>query len=49
INELAYKVLLGRPFDVITESMVKNKKDRSQLLMLTDLNSGERCVMHMHE
>ena len=49
IERVAYKVLLGRPFDTITESEVKNSKDGSQLLTLTDLNTGERCVMHTHE
>ena len=41
---VAYKVLLGRPFDTITESKVKNAKDDGQSLMLTDPNTGERCV-----
>lgn len=45
----AYKVLLGRPFDVITESLVKNEADGSQLLTLTDPDSGKRCVMGTHE
>ena len=45
----AYKVLLGRPFDIITESVVKNEKDGSQTLTLTDQNTGERCVMHTYE
>jgi len=45
----AYKVLLGRPFDVITESLVKNDKDGSQALTLTDQNTGVHCVMHTHE
>jgi hypothetical protein len=49
IENVAYKVLLGRPFDTITESEVKNSKDGSQSLTLTDLNTGERCVMHTHE
>jgi hypothetical protein len=49
IENAAYKVLLGRPFDTITESEVKNSKDGSQSLTLTDLNTGERCVMHTHE
>jgi len=48
INKVAYKVLLGRPFDTITESEIKNSKDGSQSLTLTDLNTGERCVMHTH-
>ena len=45
----AYKVLLGQPFDIITESLVKNEKDGRQTLTLTDPNTGERCVMHTHE
>src|SRR5277367_3662542 len=45
----AYKVLLGRPFDSITESLVKNERDRSQTLTLTDPNTGERCEMHTYE
>jgi len=49
IAKVAYKVLLGRPFDTITESEVRNSKDGSQSLTLTDLNSGERCVMQTHE
>jgi hypothetical protein len=49
IGRAAYKVLLGRPFDTITESEVKNSRDGSQSLTLTDLNTGERCVMHTHE
>ena len=49
IEKVAYSVLLGRPFDTITESEVKNSKDGSQSLTLTDLNTGQRCVMHTHE
>jgi hypothetical protein len=47
--KVAYKVLLGRPFDTITESEVKNSRDGNQSLTLTDLNTGERCVMQTHE
>ena len=49
VENAAYSVLLGRPFDIITESVVKNAKDGSQSLTLTDPNTGERCVMHTHE
>jgi hypothetical protein len=49
IGKAAYKVLLGRPFDTITESEVRNSRDGSQSLTLTDLNTGERCVLHTHE
>ena len=45
----AYKVLLGRPFDTITESSVKNERDGSQTIILTDPNTGERCEMHTYE
>jgi hypothetical protein len=49
VENAAYKVLLGRPFDIITESVVRNAKDGSQSLTLTDPNTGGRCVMHTHE
>lgn len=49
MEDPAYKVLLGRPFDTVTESLVQNTKEGSQLLTLTDPNTGERCVMHTHE
>jgi hypothetical protein len=49
IKEPAYKVLLGRPFDSITESLVKNEKNGSQTLTLTDPNTGERCAMNTYE
>lgn len=45
----AYKVLMGRPFDTVTESLVKNEKDGSQCLTLTDPTTGERCVMPTYE
>jgi hypothetical protein len=45
----AYKVLLGRPFDIVTESLVQNDKDGGQTLTLTDPNSGERCIMATYE
>lgn len=49
VENAAYKVLLGRPFDIITESIVRNARDGSQSLTLTDPNTGERCVMHTYE
>ena len=41
MSSLAYKVLLGQPFDIITESLVKNEKDDRQTLTITDPNMGE--------
>jgi hypothetical protein len=49
VGNAAYKVLLGRPFDIITESIVKNARDGSQSLTLTDPNTGKRCVIYTHE
>jgi hypothetical protein len=49
VENAAYNVLLGRPFDIVTESIVRNAKDGSQSITLTDPNTGERCVMHTHE
>jgi hypothetical protein len=48
LSNPAYKILL-RPFDTITESLVKNERDENQTLTLTDPNTGERCQMHMYE
>lgn len=45
IRNPAYRVLLGRPFEVVTESTVKNMKDGSQLITLTDPNSGRQTTM----
>lgn len=41
----AYKVLLGRPFDVLTESEVKNKADGSQSITIRCPNTGQRLVV----
>lgn len=41
----AYKVLLGRPFDAITESLIKNDRDGGQTITITDPSSGRRCTM----
>jgi hypothetical protein len=41
----AYDVLLGRPFDVLTESIVRNYADESQVIELTNPNSGERSII----
>lgn len=41
----AYKVLLGRPFDVLTESEVKNKPDGGQSITIKCPNTGKRLVV----
>jgi hypothetical protein len=45
INEPAYKVLLGRPFDALTESEVKNSRDGDQIVTITDPNSGRKIAL----
>lgn len=45
IDQPAYDVLLGRPFDVLTESLVENRKDGSQTITIRDPNADppRRC------
>lgn len=45
----AYKVLLGRPFEVLTELETKNAKDGSQLITIKDPNDGRRCTMPTYD
>ncbi len=45
IDGPAYKILLGRPFEVLTESQFKNKSDGSQIITLTDPANGNRVSM----
>ncbi|EDR00182.1 uncharacterized protein LACBIDRAFT_314764 [Laccaria bicolor S238N-H82] len=45
IRDPAYKVLLGRPFDVLTGSVVVNSTDGGQTVTITDPNSGRRAML----
>jgi hypothetical protein len=45
IRNLAYNILLGRPFDVLTASHIKNYRDESQTITITDPNSGKMVSM----
>ena len=45
IDQNAYEILLGRPFEIITEMLVSNKRDGSQTITLTDPNSSKKCTM----
>jgi hypothetical protein len=40
IRSPAYDILLGRPFDVLTESIVRNFKNEDQTITVHDPNSG---------
>jgi hypothetical protein len=41
IRAPAYDILLGRPFDVLTESVVKNYANEDQTITIRDPNSGK--------
>jgi hypothetical protein len=45
IREPAYDVLLGRPFDVLTESIVKNFANEDQTITIRDPNTGCRITI----
>ncbi|KIM46614.1 hypothetical protein M413DRAFT_16383 [Hebeloma cylindrosporum] len=48
IKDPAYKVLLGRPFDALATTEVKNALDGGQSITITDPNSGQRITMATH-
>lgn len=41
IRSPAYEILLGRPFDILTESVVKNFANEDQTITISDPNSGQ--------
>lgn len=45
IRSPAYEILLGRPFDVLTSSVVKNFLNEAQTLTLIDPNSGRQVTV----
>ena len=45
IHEPAYDVLLGRPFDILTESIVKNFANKDQTITIRDPNTGRRIAI----
>ena len=48
IDGPAYKILLGRPFDILTESQVENKANGTQTVTLKDPNTKKRCTLPTH-
>ena len=40
VRNPAYNVLLGRPFDILVESIVRNYSNEDQTITIHDLNSG---------
>lgn len=45
IRSPAYDILLGRPFDVLTESIVRNYSNEEQTITICDPNSGRRATV----
>ena len=45
IRSPSYDVLLGRPFDVLTESMIRNFANEEQTITITDPNSQKQCTI----
>jgi hypothetical protein len=45
INEPAYKVLLGRPFEILTACQIQNSTDGGQMITLTDPLTKKRCTL----
>lgn len=48
IDQPAYKLLLGRPFDILTESQIKNHANGSQSITLKDPNTKKRSTLPTH-
>jgi hypothetical protein len=47
IQEVAYDVLLGRPFDILMESVVRNYEDEHQTITIRNPNSGKIVTIPM--
>jgi len=45
IRSPAYEILLGRPFDILTESVVRNFANEEQTITIFDPNSGRRATV----
>jgi hypothetical protein len=45
LRQPAYDILLGRPFDVLTESVMVNYHDENQTITILDLNTGKKATV----
>src|SRR6266545_6927617 len=45
IRDPTYDILLGRPFDVLTESIVRNYRNEEQTITITDPNTGRMVTI----
>ena len=45
IRSPSYEILLGRPFDVLTESVIRNFSNEDQTITITDPNTANKCTI----
>jgi hypothetical protein len=45
IRAPAYDILLGRPFDVLTQSVIQNFSNEEQTITITDPNTGRTATV----
>jgi hypothetical protein len=45
LHQPAYDILLGQPFDVLTESIVVNYRDENQTITILDPNTGKKATV----
>jgi hypothetical protein len=45
VDNPPYKILLGRPFDVLTESRITNSAEGTQMIVITDPNTKHRATL----
>ena len=45
IRDPAYDVLLGRPFDVLTESVIRNYRNEAQTITICDPNTSRTVTI----
>ena len=45
VQSPAYEVLLGRPFDILTESVIRNFSNEDQTITIKDPNTGQRITI----
>jgi hypothetical protein len=43
--QLAYNILLGQPFDILTESVVVNYHNENQTITILDPNTGKKATV----
>ena len=45
LYSLAYDILLGRPFDILTQSVVCNYRDENQTITICNPNTGKSATV----